>query len=59
MGESTYPVYGSVKWNKTYQAAVAAPLRPADLFHGHLLFVTLELTMNCACSWPWPRRSAR
>jgi lipooligosaccharide transport system permease protein len=46
--ESTYPVYGSVKWNKTYQAAVAAPLRPADLFHGHLLFVTLKLTMSCS-----------
>jgi lipooligosaccharide transport system permease protein len=45
MAESTYPVYGSVKWNKTYQAAVAAPLRPADLFHGHLLFVALKLTM--------------
>jgi lipooligosaccharide transport system permease protein len=45
--ESTYPVYGSVKWNKTYQAAVSAPLRPADLFHGHLLFVTLKLTMSC------------
>ena len=48
MGESTYPVYGSVKWNKTYQAAVASPLRPADIFHGHLLFVTLRLAMNCA-----------
>jgi len=48
VGESTYPVYGSVKWNKTYQAAVSAPLRPADLFHGHLLFVALKLTMTCS-----------
>jgi len=48
VGESTYPVYGSVKWNKTYQAAVASPLRPVDLFHGHVLFVTLRLVMNCA-----------
>ena len=48
MGESTYPVYGSVKWLKTYQAAIASPLRPADLFHGHLLFSTLRLTMNSA-----------
>jgi lipooligosaccharide transport system permease protein len=46
VGESTYPVFGSVKWNKTYQAAVSSPLRPADVFHGHLLFVTLRLTMN-------------
>ncbi len=48
VGECTYPVFGSVKWNKTYQAASASPLRPADLFHGHLLFVTMRLTMNCA-----------
>ena len=48
VGECTYPVYGSVKWNKTYQAAVASPLRPVDIFHGHVLFVTLRLAMNCA-----------
>ena len=48
MGESTYPVYGSVKWLKTYQAAIASPLRPADLFHGHVLWTTLRLTMNSA-----------
>jgi lipooligosaccharide transport system permease protein len=48
VGDTTYPVFGSVKWNKTYQAAVASPLRPADIFHGHLLFVTLRLSMNFA-----------
>ena len=48
VGESTYPVLASVKWLKTYQAAVASPLRPADLFHGHLLFTTLRLVMNCS-----------
>ena len=46
--ESTYPVLASVKWVKTYQAATASPLRPADIFHGHMLFVALRLTMNCA-----------
>jgi lipooligosaccharide transport system permease protein len=46
MGEATYPVFGSVKWLKTYQAAVATPLRPADLFYGHLLFTALRLAMN-------------
>jgi lipooligosaccharide transport system permease protein len=46
MGESTYPVMASVKWLKTYQAAVATPLRPADLFRGHLLFTTMRLAMN-------------
>ncbi|HBW20394.1 MAG: ABC transporter permease [Streptosporangiaceae bacterium] len=48
MGESTYPVLGSVKWLKTYQAAAASPLRPADIFHGHLLFTVLRLAMNCS-----------
>ncbi|HUJ04929.1 MAG TPA: ABC transporter permease [Streptosporangiaceae bacterium] len=48
MGESTYPVYGSVKWLKTYQAAISTPLRPADLFHGHLLWTTLRLAMGSA-----------
>jgi lipooligosaccharide transport system permease protein len=48
VGECTYPVFGSVKWNRTYQAAAASPLRPADIFHGHLLFCTLRLVMNCA-----------
>jgi lipooligosaccharide transport system permease protein len=47
MGESTYPVLGSVKWRKVYQAAAATPLRPADIFHGHLLFTTMRLVMNC------------
>ena len=36
-----------MKWRKTYQAAVASPLRPRDLLHGHLLFTTLRLAMNC------------
>ncbi len=48
MGESTYPVMASVKWLKTYQAAVATPLRPADLFRGHLLFTTMRIAMNSA-----------
>jgi lipooligosaccharide transport system permease protein len=48
IGESTYPVFGSVKWRRTYYAAAATPLRPSDLLHGHLLFTTLRLAMNCA-----------
>jgi lipooligosaccharide transport system permease protein len=48
MTESTYPIFGSVKWLKTYQAAIATPLRPADLLHGHLLFMTMRLVMNAA-----------
>jgi lipooligosaccharide transport system permease protein len=47
IAESTYPVLASVKWLKTYQAAAASPLRPADIFAGHLLFTAMRLAMNC------------
>jgi lipooligosaccharide transport system permease protein len=47
-GEALYPVLGSVKWVSNYFAAAASPLRPRDVFRGHLLFVTLRLVMNCA-----------
>jgi lipooligosaccharide transport system permease protein len=46
-GEALYPVLGSVKWVQNYFAAVASPLRPGDVFRGHLLFVILRVTMNC------------
>jgi lipooligosaccharide transport system permease protein len=46
VGESLYPVFGALKWQRTYTAAVATPLRPADLFRGHLLFTAARLTMN-------------
>jgi lipooligosaccharide transport system permease protein len=48
VGEATFPVFGSVKWNRTYQAAVATPVRPVDVFHGHVLFTTMRLIMNAA-----------
>jgi lipooligosaccharide transport system permease protein len=48
MGEASYPVFGSVKWNKIYIAAQASPLRPADIFRGHLLFMTMRIAMNAA-----------
>jgi lipooligosaccharide transport system permease protein len=48
MNESTFPVMAAVKWLKTYQAAAATPLRPADLFRGHLLFTALRIAMNAA-----------
>jgi lipooligosaccharide transport system permease protein len=46
MGESTFPVLAGVKWLKTYQAAVATPLRPADLLRGHMLFTCMRVLMN-------------
>lgn len=46
MSESTFPVYGAMKWNKMYIAARATPLRPADIYRGHLLFIVIRLAMN-------------
>lgn len=43
--DSTYPVHASAHLLKIYQAAIASPLRPRDVFHGHLLFTTLRLIM--------------
>jgi lipooligosaccharide transport system permease protein len=48
MGEASYPVFGSIKWNKIYIGAQASPLRPADIFRGHLMFMAMRITMNAA-----------
>jgi lipooligosaccharide transport system permease protein len=48
MQEASYPVFGSVKWNKIYIGAQASPLRPADIFRGHLMFMTMRIAMNSA-----------
>jgi lipooligosaccharide transport system permease protein len=46
--EASYPVFGSVKWNKIYIGAQASPLRPGDIFRGHLMFMTMRIAMNAA-----------
>jgi lipooligosaccharide transport system permease protein len=46
MDESTFPVYGSVKWNKIYIGAQASPLRPADIYRGHLMFMVMRIFLN-------------
>ena len=48
MGEASYPVFDSVKWNKIYVAAQASPLGPGDIFRGHLMFMTMRIAMNAA-----------
>ncbi len=48
MGEASYPVFGSIKWNKIYVAAQASPLRPADIYRGHLMFMTMRIAMTTA-----------
>ncbi len=48
MSEATYPVFGSLKWNRIYIGAQASPLRPEDIFRGHLMFMTMRIAMNAA-----------
>ncbi len=46
VGESLYPVFAAVKWQQTYQAAASTPLRPGDIYRGHVLFTAMRLAMN-------------
>ena len=46
--ECTWPVLGALRWERSYHAMSATPLRPADLFAGHTLFVTLRLATGMA-----------
>src|SRR6201995_839857 len=48
MSEASYPVFGSVKWNRISIAAQASPLRPGHIFRGHLMFMTMRIPMNAA-----------
>lgn len=43
VGEVTWPVYGAIKWHKSYLGMAATPLSPADIVAAHLLFVVFRL----------------
>ncbi|SDC95680.1 lipooligosaccharide transport system permease protein [Geodermatophilus telluris] len=47
-GESSYPVLGAIKWDRTYEALLATPARPVDLVAGHLLYVAFRVTTSAA-----------
>jgi lipooligosaccharide transport system permease protein len=42
MFESTYPVYGNIKWTKVYEAMLATPLTVVHVLNGHLLYVAFR-----------------
>jgi lipooligosaccharide transport system permease protein len=46
VGSSLWPVLGGIKWEGTYVAQVATPLRPVDVLHGHLAYTGAEIAMN-------------
>lgn len=48
MFESTYPVMGSLKWDRTYFAQLATPLRPSDILRGHLAFIAFRVVSTSA-----------
>jgi lipooligosaccharide transport system permease protein len=48
IGETTYPVMGNIKWNRTYYAMIATPLGVADVVSAHLLFAAFRIALSCA-----------
>jgi lipooligosaccharide transport system permease protein len=48
VSESTWPVMSGIRWQKTYFAMLATPVRPYDILVGHLLFVGFRLVLTCA-----------
>ena len=49
MSNAAFPVYSAVHWSRIYIAARATQLRPADIFRGHAMFITMRIAMNSAC----------
>lgn len=41
--ESMFPVMGAIKWQKTYHAMLATPLRVGDILAGHLLWIGVRI----------------
>ncbi|HIZ36993.1 MAG TPA: ABC transporter permease [Candidatus Ruania gallistercoris] len=45
VAETTYSVFGAIKWQRTYHAMLASPLQVVDLVRGHLAYLALRLLM--------------
>lgn len=41
--ESMFPVMGAIKWQKTYYAMLATPLRVGDVLAGHLVWIGVRI----------------
>jgi lipooligosaccharide transport system permease protein len=48
VGESTYPVMGAFKWDRSYYSMSATPLSPTDILLAHLVFVGFRILTTCA-----------
>ncbi len=51
VGASTWPVMGAIKWDKTYHAMIATPLRTRDILIGNLGLIAARLTLTAAVFW--------
>jgi lipooligosaccharide transport system permease protein len=47
MSETTYPVMGALKWQKTFYAQLASPLEAADLANAMLAFTLFRVGSTC------------
>lgn len=45
-GEVMWPVMGAIKWDRTYHAMIASPLRVVDIVLGHLSYATFRVTLT-------------
>jgi lipooligosaccharide transport system permease protein len=59
VGEGMWPVMTAFKWQKTYHAMVATPLRPRDILSAHLGFVAFRLSRRVVSSSSCLPSSAR
>ncbi|HET6560256.1 MAG TPA: ABC transporter permease [Marmoricola sp.] len=48
VGEVMWPVMGAIKWDKTYYAMIASPLRVVDIVAGHLAYATFRVVLTSA-----------
>ena len=46
--ESAWPVFGQIKFTRTYHAMVSTPLRTEDVVYGQLGWVALRLLQTCS-----------
>ena len=46
VAETTYPVMGAIKWQKSFYAQLATPLEARDLANAMLLFVLFRIALD-------------
>ena len=45
-GDGSWPVMAGIKWQRTYEAALATPISVRDLVVGHLLWIAARVTFS-------------